>query len=48
MDVIIELVNDMFHSTPQGTVGVIGIFAYMAVILATALYRIRKGDPLHH
>ncbi len=45
---IAELVSNMMHSTPQGFVGVIGIFGYMAVIVGVAMYRIKKGDHMHH
>lgn len=45
---IAELVENMFHSSAAGTVGVIGIFTYMAVILCSALYRIKKGEHLDH
>ncbi len=48
METIAELWNNMMHSTPQGFVGVIGIFSYMAVIVGTALYRIFKGEHMHH
>lgn len=44
---IAELWNNMMHSTPQGFVGVIGIFVYMAIIISSAIYRIRKGEHLH-
>jgi len=43
-----ELWNNMMHSTAAGFVGVIGIFTYMAVILVAAIYRIKKGEHLHH
>lgn len=48
MEIIAELWENMLHSTAAGTVGVIGIFAYMAVILCTAFYRIKKGDHMDH
>ncbi len=43
-----ELIQNAFHSTAAGTVGVTGIFVYMAIIVGTALYRIKKGEHLHH
>lgn len=43
-----ELWNNMMHSTAAGFVGVIGIFVYMGTILVTALYRIKKGEHMHH
>jgi len=43
-----ELWNNAMHSTAAGFVGVIGIFVYMSVIVVTALYRIKKGDHMHH
>lgn len=39
-----ELVSNAMHSTPQGFVGVSLIFVYFCVIVATAFYRIKKGD----
>ena len=36
-----ELVSNAMHSTPQG-------FVYFCVIVATAFYRIKKGDHMHH
>ena len=43
-----ELLTNMGHSTPQGFLGVIAIFIYMALIVGTAMYRIKKGDHLDH
>ena len=43
-----ELVSNAMHSTPQGFVGVSLIFVYFCVIVATAFYRIKKGDHMHH
>ena len=44
-----ELVSNAMHSTPQGFVGVsLLIFVYFCVIVATAFYRIKKGDHMHH
>ena len=48
METIAELFHNMMHSTAAGFVGVTGIFCYMAVIVCTAFYRIRKGDHMHH
>lgn len=45
MSVVLELANNALHSTPQGYLGVSLIFIYMAVIVGTALYRIKQhGD----
>lgn len=48
METIYELLHNMGQSTIQGWFGVSGIYFYMTVIVVTALYRIRKGDHLHH
>jgi len=48
MEILVELLENALHSTPQGFVGVSGIWIYMAVIVVTAIYRIRKGDHLGH
>lgn len=48
METLSELWHNMLQSTPQGYLGVIAIFVYMAAIVGTALYRIKKGDHLHH
>ena len=43
-----ELVSNAMHSTPQGFVGVSRICVYFCVSGATAFYRIKKGDHMHH
>ena len=43
-----ELFSNVMHSTPQGFVGVTIIFVYFAFIVATAFYRIKKADHMHH
>lgn len=43
-----DLIMNALHSTPQGFVGVILIFLYFFVIIGVALYRIKKGDHMHH
>ena len=43
-----HLIESAMHSTPQGFVGVSLIFVYFCVIVATAFYRIKKGDHMHH
>lgn len=48
METIAELFTNMMHSTTRGFIGVTFIFCYMAWILATALYRVKKGDHLGH
>ena len=45
---IMELVNNALHSTPQGFLGVSLIGVYFVVIVATAVYRIRKAEHMHH
>ncbi len=45
---IAELWQNMLQSTAAGTVGVTGIWTYMAVIIVIALYRIKKGDHMDH
>lgn len=47
---ISELIENAMHSSPQGFVGVSLIGIYFCVIVATAFYRISKGDHLggHH
>lgn len=41
-----ELVTNALHSTPQGFVGVTLIVLYFCFIVATALWRIKKGEHL--
>jgi len=48
MDMINELFQNMLHSSAAGTLGVLAIWVYMAVILGTAFFRIVKGDHMHH
>lgn len=43
-----ELVSNAMHSTPQAFVGVTLIFLYFCLIVATAIYRIKKSDHMHH
>ena len=45
---IMELIHNALHSTPQGFLGVSLIGVYFVVIVATAVYRIKQGDHLHH
>jgi len=45
---IMELVYNALHSTPQGFLGVSLIGVYFVVIVATAAYRIRQGDHMRH
>ncbi len=45
---LLELISNAMHSTPQGFVGVTLIFLYFCLIVATAFYRIRKGDHMLH
>ncbi len=48
METLTELYHNVLKSSLPGTLGVIGIFTYMALILSTAFYRIVKGDHMHH
>jgi hypothetical protein len=43
-----ELLTDMAHSTPQGTVGVSLIFIYLAWIITVAFIRIQQGKKEGH
>jgi hypothetical protein len=45
-----ELIESALHSTPQGLVGVGLIGVYFVIILASAAWRIRRGEHLarHH
>jgi hypothetical protein len=45
---IMELVTNAMHSTPQGFFGVTLIGVYFVVIVATAAYRIYKADHMQH
>lgn len=47
MSVIFELIGNMYHSTPQGFLGVSLIFAYLALILIVAMVRIKQGAAHH-
>ena len=40
--------NELVSNAMQGFVGVSLIFVYFCVIVATAFYRIKKGDHMHH
>jgi hypothetical protein len=43
----VELFWNAIHSTPQGYLGVSLIYAYMALILAVAIYRIARSWGHH-
>lgn len=43
-----ELFTNAMHSSPQGFVGVTLIGLYFCLIVATAFFRIKKGDHMHH
>lgn len=47
-NVVFELIGNMLHSSVEGTIGVIGIFTYLAVIVAASLYRIHEGMKSGH
>ncbi|MBT8762817.1 hypothetical protein KFV02_02600 [Desulfohalobiaceae bacterium Ax17] len=48
MDVILELIKNMSHSTTEGIFGVTAIFIYFIVIVAVAIYRIKEGQKEGH
>ena len=48
MEIIAELIDNMLHTSLRAWIGVGAIFVYMTIILATALFRIKKGDHLDH
>ncbi len=52
VDYILESMRELLaaipHTSLQGRVGMSLIGVYFVVIVVTALYRIRKGDHLHH
>ncbi len=48
METLTELVTNAMHSTPQGFVGVGLIFGYFVLMMGTIVYRIKKGDHVHH
>ena len=43
-----HLFESAMHSTPQGFVGVGIIFIYFIVMMSAIIYRIKKGDHMHH
>ncbi|MDE7012374.1 hypothetical protein JBF11_00680 [Taurinivorans muris] len=43
-----QLMENVMHSTPQGVLGVSLIFIYFAIMLAAIIYRIKKGEHVHH
>ncbi len=43
-----DLIVNALHSSFAAYVGVGAIFVYFVVIIATALYRIKKADHMHH
>ena len=45
---IMELVYNALHSTPQGFLGVSLIGVYFVTIVVTAAYRIKQGDHMGH
>lgn len=45
---IMELIENALHASPQGFLGVSLIGIYFVVIVATAVYRIKQGDHMHH
>ena len=43
-----ELISSALHSTPQGFVGVGCIFVYFAVMITAIIYRVKRGEHVHH
>lgn len=41
-------IDGVMHATPQGYVGVGIIFTYFIVMMSAIIYRIKKGDHMHH
>ncbi len=45
---LLELITNALHSSPQAFLGVGLIFVYFCVIVATAIYRIKKAEHIEH
>ena len=45
---ITELISNAMHSSAQGFVGVGCIFVYFAVMISAIIYRVKRGDHVHH
>ena len=43
-----ELISSALHSTPPGFVVVGCIFVYFAVMITAIIYRVKRGDHMHH
>jgi hypothetical protein len=51
MQTIWQLVQNMYHSTPEGYVGVIGIFLFFACMIGAGAYRVKEmmeHEDEHH
>lgn len=43
-----ELITTAMHSTLEGFIGVALIFIYFVIMITAIVYRIKKGEHLHH
>lgn len=43
-----ELISSAMHSSLQGFVGVGCIFVYFAVMISAIIYRVKRGEHVHH
>lgn len=45
---ITELISNAMHSSAQGFVGVGCIFVYFVVMISAIIYRVKRGEHVHH
>ena len=43
-----ELISSAMHSSAQGFVGVGCIFIYFFIMIRAIIYRVKRGDHMHH
>ncbi len=43
-----DLIHNAMQSSPQGFVGVGLIFIYFVIMIKAIVYRIKKGEHVHH
>ena len=43
-----DLISSAMHSSAQGFVSVGCIFVYFAVMISAIIYRVKRGDHMHH
>ena len=51
METLLQLIENMSHSTGQGIVGVTGIFLFLVLIVGAGIYRakeMQEHDTEHH